>query len=209
MARSKPTNLRATALALLEITEADLNVPRIEHMFKGIGGKTRVLEYLAGSEEPEAREIVKLHERLTKTQAAAIPFEAYCVAAKIPTKKMFGIVAAEVADQGDKAMRLLVKGSKEAIMGAAIKMAKNPLGEADRKMIMQAEGYAPVPRTSITNIHGGIDARNQTQNVALLPSAEENVKRLSDRFNAAIVVTPAIVAPEAEPIEEEAEPAWN
>ena len=204
---SKPTKRKVDhageALALLDVTEDKIReVPRIEHLFKAIGGKLRVMEFLEGSEEPEARKVVELRAKLSQLQAKAVPFEAYCIAAGVTTKKMFGVIAQEVAEQSSLAMTLLSKARRTDVVKAAIDAAVLPLGSADRKLVLQAEGYAPVPKTNVTNIHGNVDNRTQTANVAVLPPVEDSVRRLSDRFNT--MEMPAML-PAAEIIENEDE----
>lgn len=194
---AKPTKRKvdhaSEALLLLEVSPEKLaGVARIEHLFKSIGGKKNVMEYLAGSEEPEARAIISLAAKLNQHQAKAVPFEAYCIAANVTTKKMFGVIAQEVAEQSSLAMTLLSKARRTEVVGAAIDAALLPLGSADRKLVLQAEGYAPVPKTNVTNIHGNIDNRTQTANVAVLPPIEDSVRRLSDRFNT--MVMPAMLS---------------
>ena len=172
------------ALALLEVTQEQLDgVPKIEHMFRGIGGTPKVFEYLEGSEEPEARALLSFRARLTERHIAAVPFEAFCIAAGVTTKRMFGIISQEVMDQGEKMTKLLAKASHPQVVQATINNALMPFGEADRKMLHQNAGFVPVPRTSVTHFHGDVDARTQTQNIAVLPPVEDSVKRLNDRFN--------------------------
>jgi hypothetical protein len=174
------------AFLLLEITpEAVEAAARIEHLFKPIGGQRKVWEILEGSEEPDARRLVDLWRRLTKAMQAVVPFEAYCVAAGLATKKAFALVAAETMEQSAKATELLAKASHPAVVEATVQAALKPLGTHDRKMLHQAAGFVPVPKTSVTNFFGGvsIDQSQQTANVAVLPPIEQSVRGLSSRFN--------------------------
>lgn len=184
----KTTRDRAvSAYEILEIDEESVRkVPKIEHLFRGIGGKQKVFEYLEGSEEPEARKILDLRDRLSQHEANALPFEAFCVAAGIPVKKMFGIISQEVMEQSAKATALLAKARHTEVVQATIENALLPTGDKDRKMLHQAEGFVPVPKNSVTNIYGNqtIDARTQQKiDVAILPSVEDGVRAISDRFN--------------------------
>jgi len=226
---------RADALVMLEVTEDQLLAcPKIEHLILGLAdtryedppqapedvvwteeeppsatrarkAKRKALEYLSGSEELDARTIMALRGRLTATQADAVPFEAYCVAAGLSTKRVFGLIASETAEQSALAMSLVSKARRADVVQAAIDMAMSPLGDKDRKLVLQAEGYAPVPRTAVTHVHGNVDARQQTvqQNV-VLPPVEDSTKRLNDRFNAMVVKpTAPLIEVEAEPEDDE------
>lgn len=184
-------------LMLLEVTEEQLEeIPKIEHLFRGIGGQAKVFECLAGSEEPEARKLVALKKRLTDRQAAQVPFEAFCVAAGVTTKRMFGIISQEMMDQGEKATALLSKAMHPEVVKATIDNALRPFGENDRKMLHQNAGFVPIPKTSVVHFHGSVDARTQIQNIAVLPPVEDTVRKLNDRFNTMTVLPLAL--PEVE-----------
>lgn len=191
--------LLAEALVLLEIKAEDLEYsPKIEHLFKGIGGKDKVFEYLSGSEEPDAKKLLELRKRLTRAQHRAVPFEAYCIAAVIPVKKVFGLIASEAMDQEEKAKQLLFRVKHSEVVQATIESALDlEFGAADRRMLHQAAGFVPIPKNSITHIHGNqtVDNRLQTATVTVLPPVEDTVRRLSDRFNDRVIDVPLLAAP--------------
>lgn len=190
--------LLRNALVMLGITQADLDTsPKIEHLL----GRIDVFQYLEGSEEPEARQILELRKRLTDKQRSVVPFEAYCVAAVIPVKKMFGIISAECMDQEDKAKQLLFRATHKQVLQATIDSALDPIGVADRKMLHQAANFVPVPKNSVTFVRGNqmIDASTKTTNIAVLPPVEDTVRRLGDRFNEKVL--DVLPAPESLQIE--------
>jgi hypothetical protein len=179
--------------------------PKVEHLFKPIGGKEKALEFLAGSEALEARKILELHDRLNLAQKAAVPFEAYCCSAGISPKRAFGIVCEEASDQSAKAVDLLAKVRHPEVLEATIDNALRASGVRDREMIHKAQGFVPVPKTSVTNFFGRVDARTQTANVAVLPPVEDGVRRLSDRFNDALDAAAPVRMIEATEEDEEEE----
>ena len=179
----------AEALVILDISQPQLDAcPKIEHLFRNIGGTPRVMEYLAGSEEPEARAILTVAAKLTGEQAKAVPFEALCLAAGIPTKKAFGVIAAEVTDQASRAANLVAVAARADVVKATVDNALTPFGDADRKMLHQAAGFVPVPKNSVTHIHGNQinDASTHQTAVVALPPVEQGMRRLGDRFNEAM-----------------------
>ena len=157
--------------------------PKIEHLFRDIGGVIRVFEYLEGSEEPEARRILEARNRLSVRQAAVLPFEAFCVAAKVPTKKAFGVISQEVMEQGAKASALIARARHPEVVQYTVEQALTPAGTQERKMLHLAAGMLPQPKGNVT-VFGGvaIDSRNQQVNVSVLPPVEDSAKRLADRF---------------------------
>lgn len=198
------------ALILLDITQEQLDAsPKIEHLFRGIGGTPKVMEYLSGSEEPEARLVLGLAAKLSGRQRQSVPFEAYCIAAGITTKKMFGVISAEVADQSDRAAALINKASRAEIMESTVSSAKTLLGVKDREMLHKANQFLPTPKNTFTVVNGTqINDNRQQTAVAVLPPLEDGIRRSSNRFNEIIAervkALPAAVE-EAELLDEEDE----
>lgn len=157
--------------------------------------RARILEYLAGSEEPEARKILEYYKRLPGYVAKLLPIEAFCVAAGVSTKKAFGLIAQETIDQSGKAGALLARAAHPQVVQATIEQALTPAGVQDRKFLHQSQGFLPLPKTQVLNVYGNaaIDQRRQTANVAVLPPVEDSIRRLSDRFND-VMMAPAIAA---------------
>src|SRR5208337_3496433 len=150
----------------------------------------------------ESRKVLELRTRLNRRQQDAIPFEAYCVAAGVSTKTMFGIICEEVMEQSGAARELVVNASRGAVIQAAIKSAKMVSGTKDREMLFKHDKFLPVPKN--TAIFGNVDARQQTLNVAVLPPVEEGIRRISDRFNTELSAPPArVVEAEAEEVEDD------
>jgi hypothetical protein len=187
----------AEALALLEVApEALAETPRITHLLRPIGGSRKVFEYLSGSEKTEARKILELRIRLNKRQQAAVPFEAYCVAAGVSTKTMFGIISEEVMEQSGKARELIVNASRQDVIQAAVESAKTMTGTKDREYLLKHDGFLPLPKS--TTVFGNVDNRKQTANVVVLPPVEVGIKRISDRFNTDLSAPPVRVVEEVE-----------
>lgn len=204
--RGSKTGYKATCLKdiykILEVTEAQVEaLPKISHLTKPAGNTAKLIEYLRHSEEPEARAVCKTADRLIQKPRAAkfawlemAPIEALCASAGVAPKKLFGIIAQEVAEQSAMATALLSKAMHPKVLEKTVEMALSDEGVADRKMVHQAEQYLPMPRTSVT-FAKHIDARTQTANVAILKPLEDSMKRLSDKF---LEIQPATQAMESE-----------
>lgn len=177
---------RNRALGILGLTMAQVDeVPRIRHITASVGDSARLLEFLSGSEEPEARAVVEQSLKLSPAQLRETPIEALCVAAEIPTRKLLGVLTSAVAEQQNAATMLLSKAMHPKIVQATVDAALLPDGTNDRRMLHLAEQFIPVPKTAITyNRQVLIDNRQQTA-VAILPPVEQAVQRMSERFIAA------------------------
>jgi hypothetical protein len=143
-----------------------------------------LLRYLEGSEEPEAQAVIKLYRKMPKYWVRHVPLEAYAVAAKISPTKLFGLIAEEMMDEGQKTIELLTRASHPEVVQKTIQMALKPSGVKDREMIHRAIGFLPTPKNSCTvvNNRAHIDARS-TANVAVLPPMEMFSRRLMQCFN--------------------------
>ena len=178
----------AQAYAVLGVTPIDVSlVPRIEHLFRGLGGKQKVFEYLAGSEEKEARAIVDLRAKVSPDQARVLPFEAFCVAAGVTTKRMIGLIQEEVFAQSRVAAAILKDSSIPDIVKVTVRQAKTIAGTQEKRMLLQSGGVLPLPKTKIMPVYGNLNVdqsqRTQVNQFAVLPPVEQTVQRLSDRFN--------------------------
>jgi len=182
----------------LEEVEA---LPKItEYLEKHVGDRSEVLRLLRACNDPEAREVVDAHRKVSNRSwvSGMISIEALAAIAKVSTRRVLEMVLAEAVMETS----IRTKGKFMEVVDGMFESAKIPGREGfqDRKMLAQHVGFAPVPRTSVTNIFGGaaIDARQQTQNVAILPQVEDGVRRMTDRFNATVVEVKQLEAPEDE-----------
>lgn len=189
----------AEALVVLGISPDDLELsPKIEHLFKGIGGQERIFEYLGGSEDKDARTLLDLRKRLNERQRRHVPFEAYCIAAGLSVKKVFGLISAEAMDQEEMAKQLLFRVRHTEVLQATIDNALDPLGSTDRNMLHKAAGFVPVPKNTVTFVRGNQinDSRQvNTSSITVLPPVEDSIKRLGDRFNEKLTEIKALPAP--------------
>ncbi len=172
------------AYTLLQVTPEQVeDIPKISHLLRGLGdGKSithRVFEYLSGSEDEDARRLVRSRRLLTTEQAEAVPIEAFCVAAGITSRRLFGLIAQEVVEQEALATALLTRAAHPKVVQATIDSALTMFGDKDRKMLHQEAGFIPVPKNQIT-----INKNNVTNvaNVAMLPPIEDVAKKISSRF---------------------------
>lgn len=177
------------AYRLLGIEEADvLAVPKIEPLLKTAKVLKRVWSYLETSGDEMARVLIAQKYKLsTAAQRNAVPFEAYCVSAKLDTKKVLGLLFIEVYMQNEQAAGLMAASAQPDIVQATIDAAIQPGGSRERDMMHKHSNFVPVPKTSITFVHGGknvIGGGQQTnQTLSVLPPIETTVKDISDRFN--------------------------
>jgi hypothetical protein len=186
--KTKAGNAR-DAYDLLGIVVADvMMVPKIEPLLKQAGVMSKIWEFLGASDQEEARKLLAMRGRVTKAQANAIPFEAYCVAAGIPTKRALAVITGEVFSQTDQAALLMASAAHPDVVAATVEAAKDPRGTKERGMLLQHSGFVPVPQTSVVKVFGGKNvigpgSQQTNQTLAVLPPIETVVREISDRFN--------------------------
>ena len=186
MARNPGPFLNQYAVAaypLLGVTVEQLQAqPRIGHLLSRVASIATIFDYLAGSEEPEVQAICHLRQQLTVNQQDTVPFEAYAVAMKMPTKKLFGLIMQEIMEQSTKLSALLAKMHHPEIVETSIEQAKKPAGIQDREMLHKAIGFLPTPKNSLTVVNGDQHINRNRVNVAVLPPLESVARDLNQRF---------------------------
>lgn len=172
----------------LGITEPEVNTaPRITHILKELPHKVdQAIEFLRGSHDPDATKLLLVYDSLPISVRKLLPIEAFCVASGLTTKRVLEVITGACFEQSDATAALLSKASKPLIVRKAIKEASTKKGWEDRKMILQHEGYAPVPKTQIVNVERGdinMDNRQQSVSIGSLTQISDTMGRITDRFN--------------------------
>lgn len=193
--RKTKSGLREEAYALLGIEDADVQlVPKIEPLLKRAGVLAKVWAYLETSEDPQARVLIAQKYKLkNKSQREAISFEAYCVAAKLDTKKVLGLIFSEVYSQNQQAAELMAASAQPDVVKATIDAAKQPGGSREREMMHKHSKFVPIPKTSITFVRDAqkvVGGDDNSQTLAVLPPIEKTVREISDRFNERLLSAP-------------------
>ena len=179
------------ALDKLEVTrESVSNVPAISHILKSAA--VDPWPYLEGSEDVNARRLIATRRKMTLTEFRHSTIEAICLSAGVPTKQALSVIMIEVFQQSGRAAELLYAANHQGVVQATIDSAKTPFGASDRKLLLQHQGFAPVPKTNIVKIFGGQNVLGgaQTNQTAVLAPMEDKAKRLQDRFNERLGLPP-------------------
>lgn len=187
--RKTKVGLRNEAYELLGIENADVMlVPKIEPLLKTAGVLEKVWMYLETSSDEMARILIAQKYKLkNKSQRSSVPLEAYCLAAKLEPKRVLGLIFGEVYSHNEQAAGLMAAHAQPDIVRATIEAAVLPGGGRERQMMHSHSKFTPVPKTSVTVIHGGaqkvVAGDDNSKNFAILPPIESTVRQLSDRFN--------------------------
>jgi len=126
-------------------------VPQISHLLRKLdGGKSAAINLLRGSENPDARRFLEVYQDAPMTSRALLSIEAFCIAANVPTYRLMGIVVEEAIRQGTLCSALIAASYLPRVVKKAAEMALTDAGVGDRKMLLQATGFLPVPNGTTT-----------------------------------------------------------
>jgi len=170
-------------LVLFDVTEEEfIKSAKISHVLRSAQMLESVWDYLEGSSNPKARAILEVRDRFTLRQREDIPFEVYCIAAKIRPQDILPVLVVEVYDQASKVSALLAASQHPAVTEATMAAALSPLGTAEKKMLHQHAGFLPVSKNTIVNVRGDHAMIGGEQKNVVLRPVEESVRMLGDRF---------------------------
>jgi hypothetical protein len=171
--------------------------PCVTDNFKDVGGTDGVIRYFRGSEDKNAKEIVRLFDLNRGQTQLAIPFEAYCVAAKVTKKKFMQLLMGEVCEQSDVVSTLLAAQAHPDIVKKTVSVALSDQFGANesRAILHKHRGFLPTPKTQQVNIHGNVNQDNRQDNsknliipLGDLAIGSGKIAKATDRFNAARIV---------------------
>jgi hypothetical protein len=205
---------RNEAWERLQVTPAQVaNQPIIGRTLSKIGTRKQIIELLQESEVPELRAVLEKIQELPLTRPMgprekkshptpdAIPMEAFCLSAGVPTLKFLSLVVVEALTRNADISKLIASAAHPNVTEKTVEMALD--GDlAAAKLLHQHAGFLPMPKNSVVQIFGGaqIDARQQTQ--VTLPPVEDEARNMTDRFNHRFLANrPQLVAP----VEEDAD----
>ena len=179
----------AEAYERLGVKETDVSQqPIITHILNELPGKTKkAIEFLRGSGEVESRKWLAVYDSMPVSLRGLVPFEAYCLAANLTTKRVLELVTGACFEQSANVSSLIAKAEHPAVVKATVRAAKKPGGDSDRKMLHLHEGFVPVPKTSVVNVQGDLNANtdNRVQSVSIttIDGINDRIKRVANRFN--------------------------
>ncbi len=175
--------------------------PIISRTLSKIGNRSQVNELLQESEVPELRAVWGKIREMPKTRPMgprvkksnptpdAIPMEAFCLSAGVPTLRFLGLLIAEALARNSDLSKLIASAAHPEVTKKTVDLALD--GDLTAaKLLHQHAGFLPMPKNSVVQIFGGaqIDARQQTQ--VSLPPVEDDARAMTERFNRRFVAAP-------------------
>lgn len=176
------------------------------------GGRSTVLSYIqlaAMNGNDSAMTWWHVFEKLSKYEQTQVSYDDVCAASGISPKHILMAIAAAGFDANCDIANLLASHLHPKIVNASAKAALKADGIEDRKLLMQHQGFIPVPKGTSINIHASSQsiaaAHATSSNDASVPSFLEDVDEIgnTDRVVQGEIVAAQIKAlpPAAHPSE--------
>lgn len=168
---------------------------------EGVGGVDKGIEYLRTSSEPDATKFLRVYDELPNSHRVILPIEAFALAANITTKRVLELITGACFEQSSSVAELISKSAKPKLVQVSVKAGMKLKNFEDRKMVLQHEGYAPLPKTQVVNVSGGVNTDNRIQSVSIneLGGVEKAMSRVNDRFNDLLAAKGITSLPEPQP----------
>ena len=166
-----------------------------------IRGVDKAIEFLRGSHEADARKFLDVYDSIPNSTRIVLPIEAFAVASGLSTKRVLELVTGACFEQSANVAELISRSARPKLVGVAVKQALKSKNFDERKLVLQHEGYAPIPKTQVVNVSGDVNTDNRIQSVnvnEIGAPIEKSMSRINDRFNERLGIGP-VVEVEAEP----------
>lgn len=126
------------------------------------GGRTTVLSYIqlaAMNGNDSAMTWWHVFEKLSKYEQSQVSYDDVCAASGISPKHILMAIAGAGYDANCDIANLLSSHLHPAVVAASAKAALKADGIEDRKLLMQHQGFIPVPKGMSINIHASSSAQ--------------------------------------------------
>ena len=167
--------------------------------------------YLKASDSPDARLVLDAYYSISGNHRKVLPLEAFCLAAGVPTSRIFEIIVGTAVRLGARTSTVIAAVSHPAVVRKTIEMALTDAGLGDRNTLHKAVGFLPAAKGAQTNItiaqNASAQATGGSASAAAIagrghglaaPPPEQTIRRLVDRFNDARLLPAAPAAPALE-----------
>ncbi len=153
------------------------------------GGVNKAIEFLRGSTETDARKFLDTYDSLPFSVRSLLPIEAFCLASGLTTKRVFELITGACFEQSANVAELISRSSRPKLVGVAVKQALKPKNFDERKLVLQHEGYAPIPKTQVINVGRDINTDNRIQSVSIgeLSGVDAEMAKINNRFNERLI----------------------
>lgn len=165
---------------------AVLEAPKATPFLLKIGGLPVAIDALRASPAPEARAIMAIYDdpALLPSHRAILPFEAFCVAAKVCPSRAVDVIVAAIARIRVLEGAVISATKHPAVMETNARIAATDDGIKDRMAHLKMVGAMPLPKSSQTVVTVNATATAQAAAKAdspALASPEDTIRRIVER----------------------------
>lgn len=120
---------------------------------RGIGGRTRAIDCLKFSNNPQARQLLEFSQKLSYATQESIPIEALCLAAGVDTTTIAGALVMAARDVSRMESALIAMREHPNVVSSTAFYAGLADNSKDREMMHKAVGFLPTPKGSSVNVN--------------------------------------------------------
>lgn len=169
--------------------------PRLKRKMKELAEKDMpddVYYYLEASGDPAATKVKEKYALLNYSQKKRVTLEELCAAAEVSPHDILTAMMDAIHHlfRYDATFRL--SSAQTEVADKTVEMALTDEGFKDREMYMKVVGLMPQPKGAQTLINVTQNQRTTPQVVVMAPSADNSIRRLSDRMNKLLPAPEAI-----------------
>jgi hypothetical protein len=190
-------NRKAEALRRLGIDNPSVlqGLPRTTHILaEAEQGLPQVLQALSASDDVDAQAFVQKYDSISPSDMAeGIRWEDIAFAAGITPLRLLEVSVSALVQQFGTAGQIIAATSHPLVTRKTVQMALTDKGTKERKMLLEATGFLPTPKTStivgriqIANLNGSTASQaaeaEQGDTSGLLPSFEDDVARFHEAW---------------------------
>ena len=145
--RKTRAQLRGEAYERLGVTPDQVGAVRpLSLLVRKLEGKrAEAIGLLRSSEDPAARAFLQVYDDAPTASRNQLPLEAFCIAAGIPNRRLWEVIAGEKFERDAMVCAAIVGTNLPEIMQKTVEFAKEPTRWRDRMALLSATGFLPTP----------------------------------------------------------------
>jgi len=145
--RKTRAQLRDEGYERLGVTPEQVGAVRpLSLLVRKFGGrKSEAIGLLRSSEDSAARAFLEVYDDAPAASRKQLPLEAFCVAAGIPPRRLWEIIAGEKFERDAMVCAAIVGTNLPEIVEKTVEFAKKPGRWRDRMALLEATGFLPTP----------------------------------------------------------------
>jgi hypothetical protein len=156
------------------------NLPRVSSILRfARGGLATVLTWLRASVDEDARKFVQKYDEIRPRDRRYVRWEEIAFACNLDPYRLLEVAVSVLVKNGETVGQIISATSHPMVVRKSVEMALTDGGFKDRRSLLSARGFLPVPRsaTIFNRVEvANFNQQNGPQSDAKLPEMEDDLK---------------------------------